>query len=386
MRGAIVATALALALASCGGGGGDGAGEAPRPVTPPSAGQPPAGSQFGRNVVRVPGLSPSDVAGAAAMAAYPPERGTKPSGFVLTREDAWRDLAVAAQFAAEPVNAAIVPIKRDYLPTAAVDVVNRVKPRGFRNGRGMTALVLGSAGEDVFTDLQDASLKPSQLKASSPARLAERTVPYRGGFAGKFSDAIAVVSSSERDYVLPAAAWSAFSGDSLAFVSRDGIPPSTRRMLAQREKLRARKPTMYVIGPPSVVPERVVRALRAFGRVKRVGGATAAETAVALARYRDPETGFGWGMTRAPLSVSLVNPARWQHAAAAINLAGGGPRAAMLLTEGPDRLPAATLRYLRETRGAQPGQAFAFGDEKSIATGLLARVDAELEPRGGDGA
>src|SRR6185312_12415104 len=275
---ALVAT---VALSACGGG---------RPPASPDPAKrsrlapnqlPPAGAQFGRSVVRVPGRSPADVAGAAVLAAYPAERGERPGGLVLTADDDWRRLVVGASLAAAPVNAALLPIKRDYLPTATVDLVARMKPTGFRRAHGLQALVLGRAGSDVFTDLSDAGLKISQMKARSAAQLAADTVPYRAGFAGKTTSAVLVVSSAERDYALPAAAWSAFSGDTVAFAGRSSVPAATRKILRQRVKLRLEKPAIYVLGPPSVIGERAMRALRGYGTVKRIGGRTPAEASVA---------------------------------------------------------------------------------------------------------
>ena len=323
-------------------------------------------------MVRVPGRSPADVAGAAVLAAYPAERGERPGGLVLTADDDWRRLVVGASLAAAPVNAALLPIKRDYLPTATVDLVARVKPTGFRRAHGLQALVLGRAGSDVFTDLSDAGLKLSQMKARSAAQLAADTVPYRAGFAGKTTSSVLVVSDAERDYALPAAAWSAFSGDTVAFAGRGSVPAATRKILRQRVKLRLERPTIYVLGPRSVVGERAVRQLRAYGTVKRIGGRTPAEASVALARYRDPKTGFGWGLRRAPASVSLVSEQAWGDVAGALAFAARGPRAPVLLLERRDALPRPVERYLR---GLGRAQVFAFGDERAIATPLLTRVD-----------
>lgn len=366
---ALVAT---VALSACGGG---------RPPASPDPAKrsrlapnqlPPPGAQFGRSVVRVPGRSPADVAGAAVLAAYPAERGERPGGLVLTADDDWRRLVVGASLAAAPVNAAVLPIKRDYLPTATVDLLARVKPTGFRRAHGLQALVLGRAGSDVFTDLSDAGLKLSQMKARNPAQLAADTVPYRAGFAGKTTSSILVVSQAERDYALPAAAWSAFSGDTVAFAGRGTVPAATRKILHQRVKLRLEKPTIYVLGPASVIGPRAMQALRRYGTVKRIGGRTPAEASVALARYRDPKTGFGWGLRHAPASVSLVSQQAWGDVAGALTFAARGPRAPVLLLERRDALPRPVGRYLR---GLGRAQVFAFGDDRAIATPLLTQVD-----------
>src|SRR3954470_8572888 len=108
-----------VALSACGGGPSATRDPASPTRLAPSK-LPPPGAQFGRAVVRVPGRSPSDVAGAAVLAAYPAERGERPRGLVLTDDRDWRRLVVGASLAAAPVDAALLPIKRDYLPTAAV--------------------------------------------------------------------------------------------------------------------------------------------------------------------------------------------------------------------------------------------------------------------------
>ncbi len=370
--------AAALLAAGCGSASDAGSRRAPQQTAQDPSRLPPAGAQFGRNVVRVPGLSPADVAGAAALAAYPPDRGVRPTGLVLTQDTAWRELLVSAQLAAAPVNAAILPIKRDYLPTATSDLVGRLHPTGFKKAHGLQALVLGAAGRDVFADLQDAGLKLSQLKAASSDRLAEKLVPYRAGFAGHISSTIVIASSADPAYALPAAAWSAFSGDTVALVGRRSIPASTRRVLAQRPKLRLEKPTMYVVAPPSVVSARVADQLRAYGTVKRIAGRTPAEVSVALARYRDARTGFGWGVRHAPASVSLVDARDWADGAGALMFAARGPRAPVLVLDRPDALPPAIERYIADLSGSEPSQAFAFGGERAIATSVLAKLDALL--------
>ena len=375
---------LALAVAALAAAGGCGGGDDPAPrasLTPPAAKSPPAGAQFGRNVARVPGIHPADVAGAAIMAAFPQERGVRPGGLVLVRRDSWRELVLAAQFAADPVDAAVLPIERGYLPAAAVDLAYRLKPTGFRKAKGLEALILGEVGDDVLLDLQDAKLKLSQLKGMPAPQLSAELVPYRSGFAGRHTSSVLIVSARDEDrgYALPAAAWSAFSGDTIAFVDGDRIPQATRDLLVQREKLRLEKPTMYVIGPPSVVSDAVYEELRAYGKVRRVAGRDAPETAVALARYRDRSTGFGWGMLEAPASLGLVNPRDWANGVGAFAFAARGPSAPLLLTDADGGLPRSVRSYLKELRGREPNQLFAFGSDRSLPTPLLSELDALLE-------
>ncbi|MFL5894903.1 MAG: hypothetical protein ACJ76Z_07285, partial [Thermoleophilaceae bacterium] len=252
-RGLAIAAALLLACAGCGGGGGNG-----------GHGQTALGSakplpvEVGRNVGRVPGLSPGDVAAAALLSAY--GDGRPPAGWVLVPTSSWQNAVLASQFAAPPVSAGIVPIKPGFLPSGPADVLARVRSTGFPKAHGLRAVVLGHAATDVFVDLQDLGLKLTQLQDPRPASLAAKLVPFRGGWARSYSGNVVIVSSREsaRDYALPAAAWSAYSGDTVAFVDDHGVPAATARLLVQRQKLTLDKPTMYVVGPRSVISDAVL--------------------------------------------------------------------------------------------------------------------------------
>src|SRR4051794_20891451 len=167
--------------------------------------------EVGRNAARVPGISAPDVASAAALSEY--SDGPRPAGWILVPSGNWQNAVLAAQFAAKPVLAGILPIKRDYLPTGPADVLGRVRATGFPKAGGLRAVVLGHAGSDVFIDLQDLGLKLTELSDPDPAKLAAKLVPFRGGWARSYSSSVVIVSSdaAARDYALPAAAWSAYS-------------------------------------------------------------------------------------------------------------------------------------------------------------------------------
>src|SRR5437763_6561276 len=263
-----VAAAMLAALVAAGCGGGNSGHKAPAAKR---EGQPDAG----RNVVRIAGKSGADVAGAALLALYP-DRSHQPGGLVVVSQDDWRQAAVAAQFAASPLNGAIVPTARDFLPAAPSDAITRLTPTAFPRAQGLQALVLGHVGNDVLASLQNENLHLTELTAKSPEQLEFKAIPFRGGWAHAYSDEVVVVSSEARDYALPAMAWSAYSGDTLAFATHGGVPDATRKTLVQRRKLRLNKPTIYVAGPPSVIPDGVLKQLAVYGQVKRVAGSTPA--------------------------------------------------------------------------------------------------------------
>jgi hypothetical protein len=368
---------LAAAVTALAVGGCAGHHSAKKPSAGLAGPQKASPVEIGQNIVRIPGLSSGDIAASAVLTAYDPGEGAKPRGFVLVRDDDWRSAVLAAQFASSPVNAAVLPVKKDYIPTGPGDVLARIKPSGFPKAKGLETMVLGKLGSDVFLDLQDDDLKLTNINKPA-AELALSLVPFRGGWARKYSDSVMVVSSEARDYALPAAAWSAFSGDTIAFVTRNQVPQSTIKLLVQRKGLRLRQPTIYVVGPKSVVSDSVVSQLGKYGPVKRIAGKDAVETSVAFARYHDRETGFGWGVRRGPATVSIVNPNRWADAIGAFTFAATGPRAPLLLAPGGSRMPKPVTDYIAGLRGKQPNQAFVFANDKTIDSPTVGAIDGLL--------
>jgi hypothetical protein len=371
----VVCIGLVLAVSGCGGDDSSG----PATLRPPV--DPQDYLEWGENAARIGGIGAADVAAAATMAVYPPDGGERPSSWFLVRDDRWTDAVIAAQFATKPINAGLGVIDKEYVPTPTVDTLARVTVTSYPKGKGLEAAVIGKAGTDVFVELKDRRLKMTQLKEPTPFDLAEAVVPFHGGGARKFSSSIVVASADDSSYALPAAAWSAYSGDTLVLTRRDEVPAATRRVIAQREKLRLERPTIYVIGPEDVISESVVEELSAYGEVKRVAGDSAVETSIALARYRDPDTLFGWGLEHAPASFSLVNEEEWGDAVGAFTFAAKGPQAPLLLTDSADRLPKPVEDYLDDLSGSQPSHGFVFGDAESITSAQFTQFDKALATR-----
>ena len=359
------------ALGACGGDDGGG----PAAFTPAK----PLPAEYGSTVVRIPGRTATDVAGAALLATHAVE---PPSGWIVVRRDKWQNALIGAQFAAHPVGAALLPAEKDYFPSASYDMLLRLTPPGFPRGQGLETLILDKVGQDILIDLQDRELKFALIGGGqNPAKLANEAVPFRGGWAKKYSSDVVVASSEHVQYALPAAAWSAYTGDSLAYVTSKGVPQPTIDMLTLRKGVTLQTPNIYVVGPPSVIPDSVVAQLSAYGNVTRIAGPDATTTSIAFARFRDPSTGFGWGMKRGPVSVSLVNSNHWANAIGAFAYSANGPRAPLIVVPGRKKLPIELVSYLRGMRSGEPSHGFVFGDERSISSEALRQLDAVLNGR-----
>jgi hypothetical protein len=140
-----------------------------------------------------------------------------------------------------------------------------------------------------------------------------------------------------------------------------------------------------VLGPPSVISDGVLAKLRKLGDVKRIGGRTPVDNAIALARYSDGD--FGWGVRDPGHGLVFANTDRPADAGAASALGASGTYGPLLLLDSSEKLPASLESYLLDI---QPGyrfdpvrgvynHAWLMGDESAISVDLQARIDQLME-------
>ena len=204
-----------------------------------------------------------------------------------------------------------------------------------------------------------------------------------------------IVSGDNAAYAMPAAGWSAESGDPILFVTHRGIPEPTRQALLSHQK-----PNIYVIGPPSVIPDSILTQLHKYGKVKRVGGADPSANSVAFTIYRDPPCAFGqpcahvpgsfgWAMRSPGHGYVLLNTSRPLDAAASAALSSSGDYGPQLLIDNASKLPSSVLNYFLDY--ATPGftqegptaavynHGWVIGDTSAISVPVQAEMDSLLE-------
>ena len=168
-----------------------------------------------------------------------------------------------------------------------------------------------------------------------------------------------IASADSPAYAMPAAGWAAESGDPILFVNSSGIPAPTVQAL-QSDQM----PHIYVLGPPSVIPDTILTQLRKYGTVNRVGDTDPAANSVAFAIYRDPPCAanqpcahvpgsFGWAMRSPGHGYTLINANHTLDAAASAALSASGSYGPQLLIDDPNTLAAAGAELLPELRDAR---------------------------------
>jgi hypothetical protein len=369
-------------LAGCGGGGG---GDPTPPATPPVSGQtgdevPAGGPPLGfpvfatKNTTRVAGGDAIADAAAVALATYPartPE--SKPKAVILAEVRDWRTGIVAAALVGRPIQAPILFADGDTIPDATKAALDALQPTGSKEAGGAQVIRVG-------TKAPVEGYKTTDVEGANPAALAGAVDRLRAAAAGQPSTAVLVASSEHPEYAMPAAGWSAKSGDPLLWVGPTGIPPETEAALKTHKNAK-----IYVLGPESAVPAATLTALEKLGTVKRVAGADAVSSAITFARYSDGT--FGWAVVDPGHGLVFASTRRPQDAAAAAALSATGTYGPLLLVPDAGVLLKPLQDYLLDI---QPGydadpvrgvynHGWIIGDESAISAAVQARIDTLLE-------
>jgi hypothetical protein len=333
-----------------------------------------------RNTIRVAGGDPTADAAGVASALFPATgESDRPTAVVLVDKGDWQSAVAAAVLAGPPIGAPILLTDGDDLPAVTKDTLDNLDPRGSDLSKDAQVIRIG---EDVA---RPGSLKTAVVQGNDPFERAAAVDRFFSAARGRPSADVVLYSGEEPEWAMPAAAWAARSGDAALPVERDGVPAPIRRALREHER-----PKVYVLGPERAVSRRVIDELKKglAGSVNRVSGPTPVENAIAFARYRQGD--FGWGVEVPGYNFTVASISRPGDVAAAAALATRGVFAPLLLTErGPD-LPKALESYFLSVQPGyedDPGQAvynrvWVLGDDKTISLGAQARLDrvSELIP------
>jgi hypothetical protein len=381
---ALLAVALLALAAGCGRGSGDDPVKTTAQTTPTTGAkgtQTTAAQDLGfptfatKNTTRIGGADPIADAAAAARAVYTATSAvTRPRAVVLADVRDWRVGLAASVLMSSPIRAPLLYADGpDKLPPATQDALAALAPTGSKDAGGAQVVRVGDVPEVPGS-------KTTDLRGNDPFALARAIDAFQSAARGTTSDRVVVVGADAPEYAMPAAAWAAKAGDPILFVRKDSIPADTRAAIAAHQQ-----PKIYVLGPESTVSAKTLGQLRKLGSVTRIGGATAAASSVAFARFVDGA--FGWGVVDPGHGFVFANAGRPADAGAAAPLSASGSYGPLLVTEDPAKLPTALQDYLLDV---QPGytrdpvrgvynHGWIVGDEHAISVAVQSQIDALLE-------
>ena len=179
---------------------------------------------------------------------------------------------------------------------------------------------------------------------------------------------------------MPAAAWAAKAGDPVLWSDRDRIPAATKAAITAH-----RRPRIYVLGPSSVISDKVLKDLGELGTTRRISGPEPVANAIAFARFTDGR--FGWNAVDPGHGLVFATTKRPADAPASAALSGAGTYGPLLLVTEANALPAAVQDYLLDI---QPGydddpvrgvynHGWIIGDDAAISIDVQSRIDSLLE-------
>ncbi len=326
-----------------------------------------------RNTVRVPGADAAADAAGVASALFPAVTDAdRPTAVVLVDSGDWKSAVAAAVLAGPPIGAPILLTDGSGLPAVTSDTLDTLKPRGSDLAKDAQVIRIGDGVA------RPSGFKTAVVEGDDAYERAAAVDRFFSAARGRPSRDVILYSGDEADYAMPAAAWAARSGDTALPVKSDSIPDPIRRALREHDR-----PNVYVLGPERVVSKKVVAQLQKglAGSVNRIAGPSPVENAIAFARYR--QGNFGWGVEVPGYNFTLASTDRALDVAAAASLATRGVFAPLLLTDRAADLPKPLESYFLSVQPGyedDPGQAvynrvWILGGDNTISLRAQARLD-----------
>ncbi len=332
LRVAAAAATLSAALAGCGK-------SLPQATNAPGSGAATtlgvhgAASLSTANTTRLGGSSTTVDAAAVAMTVYPGlTPATRPRAVVLVDRGDWPAALAASVLAGAPLKAPLLFSEAAALPAASSLALHAMQPIG------TSTLVRGPHSPQSRVQVirigdapAPADYTTRSISGKNPAALAVAIERQASALSGHRPRRVIVTAEDgSAAMAMPAAGLAANTGAPILYVDRSTIPQATSAELARL----GRGISIYVVGPGSVVDERVRSELERFGTVTRIAGPTPATTAIAVARFTDGS--WGWGVLEPGHGLVFANAGRPLDGPAAAPLSANGDYGPLLLLEGPD--------------------------------------------------
>ncbi len=329
-----------------------------------------------RNTVRIGGGDATTDAAGVANALFPAtNESDRPTAVVLVDRSDWQSAVAASVLAGPPIGAPLLLADGSSVPPATADTLDRLKPRGSDLSKDAQVIRIGDGVA------RPSGYKTAVVEGDDAYERAAAVDRFFSAARGRPSSSVVLYSGEDAAFAMPAAAWAARSGDAALPVKRDSVPAATRGALREHGK-----PTVYVLGPPQAVSNKVLAEVRKLAStVRRISAPTPVESAIAFARYR--QGNFGWGVEVPGYNFTVANTARPMDVAAAASLASRGVFAPLLLTDQDADLPRPLEGYLLSVQPGyelDPGQAvynrvWILGDEDALSLNAQARLDRITE-------
>lgn len=318
------------------------------------------------------------------------DEGNRPGTILIGQIGQWKINLVAVDLIHHPNNGPLLYAKKDQIPRSTLNEIKRLKPKGSQANNGVQVIMVGNFSNKVVKELRDQNLKVDTITGKDPVNMAQKIDAYYANVSDELPNSVVVGSVDSPDYTLPAANWIAHMPEPLLYVKKDSIPSGTVEALKKRHG----QAHIYILGPTSAVSAKVKDHLGNYGDVTRISGKTPEENAIAFAKFKDPQTDFGWGVDEPGHGLAFNNLDNLDAAIASAPFAHMGKHAPMLVLSGHtlsmplrDYLASIKPEYNKEPTEGPYNHAVIIGSTKAIPFSTQGMIDEMLEiiPKNGEG-
>lgn len=209
----------------------------------------------------------------------------KPHAVILVNKNEVFHGIAAASLVHSPINASLLFTNGNTLSPKTLNEIRRLSPKGYK---GIHVILVGNISRNISLTLNYYGFRTHHIIGLNHFETACKIPSIREEFKN-----ILMVSGNDYSEGIMATYWSAHHGDPILYVQRNNIPYCTLESIKKMHNI-----NVYVIGSTKTISEEVEKAISQLGNVKhidRIHGDTPYDIAVNFAKYKDPETGFGWG-------------------------------------------------------------------------------------------
>jgi len=306
----------------------------------------------------------------------------RPGGVVLANPDDWQVTLASADLIHHPNNGPVLFVKKDGIPEITLNELKRLNPKGAEMNNGIQVVLVGNLDKRVEDQAKELGFKTDKVTGENPAAVAKAIDAYYAKITKGYPHSVIIGSMENQEYTMPAVNWVSHMPESLLYVSKNDVPKETIDAL----KVREGNANIYILGPESVISVQVEKQLGQHGKVIRIAGTDPYENAIAFAKYKDPSTGFGWGITTPGHNFSFVNLDTPTLALAAAPFSHLGKHAPLLWTD-RDSMPKSVMSYVmsvqpkyKESPTEGPyNHAWLTGNEDQLSMKAQGEIDSMLE-------
>lgn len=255
-----------------------------------------------KNVTRLNSDDPFEVAVLTSQTIWPAtHEANRPGTIMLAPLESWQVSLASLSFVHHPNDGPLLFTNNGEIPEQIENEINRLQPKG--NDQGVQILVVGELKEQEMAKLEQYQVET--INADNASAFAYLIDEEYSNLINEVPSSVIIGSLDDKakEYTIVAGSWITHMNESLLYVSENAIPTETVKALEKRDG----KAAIYVVGPETVISEKVVENLRQYGSVTRIAGDTPAETSIEFAKFKDQNTNFGWGITKPGHGIVMVS-------------------------------------------------------------------------------